>query len=174
MEKNLDCEVLNLHTQITNTKTTEYNPNVEIDKDTLLIVVSAFEDLRDAYDALYANDDHFICVSAISLFDIVSIVEKISRDYYKSVKILFPVYQNFNVAKINMLNYNPILEKIDHLSSFIIALRFEQHKKSVAAIVEFLLTCSQFYCINHDDVKNINEYVDIVHNNIEVSIVKFK
>lgn len=139
--------------------------------DTITIIVTPFEDLRESFDRLTQSRAKTICLSDVGMMDIVPLFEQVLNNEYSRIDFVFAGYENFEIARGNMINYNPVLERIDHISSFMISRKFEQLRHSMIAVLEFYFFPQNFYHVYHDNETKMNEYCDLVKDKISLRVV---
>lgn len=136
------------------------------------VIVTPFDDLRESFDRIIAQNVNAICLNQVGLIDVVPMFEDIMSNRYNKLEIVFVTYKNFEIARRNTVNFNPILERIDHINSFMISRKFEQFRHSVAAVMEFFFFPEMFFHVYNRNIGDRKEqYVRKVKESLTIKIV---
>lgn len=138
---------------------------------TITVVVTPFEDLKESFDRLTQSRGKTICLSSVGMIDIVPLFEKVYENECSRLDFIFVGYGNFEIARRNMINYSSVLERIDHISSFMISRKFEQLRHSMTAVLEFYLFPQMFYHVYHNKDSVMKEYCEMAKDKITIRVV---
>lgn len=145
-----------------------------VESESLRVVITPFEDLKESFDRLIQQDANYVCINAIGIMDIVSLAEKAMSGAFKNIEFVFVTYDNFDIARANIVHHSPVLEKIEHLVAFMISSKFISFKKSISSAIEFLMTCERYaHIINHNETC-IEQFVSKINSKIVIKIINLK
>lgn len=136
------------------------------------VVVSSFDDLRDAFERLYSDNSSVICVNTIGLLEMSTLIERIIYRN-ESVNLCFVSYGNMEIAKVNMINQCPSLESIEHLLAFTVAAKLEQMKASINAALEIFSFAHRFKDL-FDTSFSDPAFTERVRNGLKIHIIELR
>lgn len=145
-----------------------------VEPSTLRIVITPFEDLKESFDRLIQQSNNYICVNAIAILDMVNICEKLFSGNYLNSEFVFVTYDNFEIARANIVHHSPVLEKIEHLVAFMISSKFISFKRSLSSAIEFIMTSEKYSHIFYKDGIDAEIYKHYINERCIIKIINLK
>lgn len=150
----------------------DFSQTFDIQEGESSVIISSFDDLKDAFERLYSETSGVICVNSIGLLEMCALLERIMYNQ-EVINLYFVSYGNMDIANVNMINQCPSLESIEHLLAFTIASKLEQMRASINAAIEVFFLAPKFKAL-FDTESSDSMFTEEVRRSLKIHIIEMR
>ena len=150
----------------------DFDNYLEAKEGECVIIVSSFEDLKEAFERVFTERSDVICLSNLAILEILSLLERVICGN-ELINIFFISYENMETAKRNMINRCPSFENIEHLLAFSVARRYEQLKSSQMAAFEVIFDPLRYYRLFDHNLSKI-DFIHVVRKGFKIHLIELR
>lgn len=142
--------------------------------DVTCVHITSFDDLKESIDNLIRSNINAVTLDHLNTIELCEILNRAIMNN-KSIELSVYTYDNFAVAKNNMLNIFPSYSENQSLISHMLYNKFEQINKICHVIFDFYLRVCQF-SLFFEEKETINNHLDLrnyLKNHVKIRLIKF-